>query len=227
MKHAIRTGALVALLGVFAGTAGCDFFTELYGNPEEITQIRIPIPIDVPQALPIQLPPQQVIDAAPTEADGSRVLETCGANENPSSGDACLLPIYISDLDLIALDTSGQLEQYQDVIEGIEIASVTATVSNNSLTVSVQPIELRVGAPGADYAGATTAAATPVFGPGFTGTEPGTIDEGNREAVGAILGGFQFGIGMGTSVFIPADAQASGQADVQLSMVIEVIVNPL
>ena len=213
---------IAASLALAPFASGCDFIEEFWGSPDELSTVRIPVTFTLPERLPIAMPDAVTVAAMPVDANGNRFLATC-TTASPDPLDPCLPPVYVGDMNLAELDETGQLASAEGTIDSIEISGVTLNVLENTMNVEMQPIEIRIGGPVADYFTALAAANTPIVPAGTTGPVEGSAVEANRAAVGQELGDFEFGMGMGTTLLIPGDVEPNGgtaQAEVVLSLVI-------
>ena len=210
---------LSILIAVFS-FSGCDFTEEFWGSADELSTLRIPIIFTLPERLPIMMPDETTIAGIPADANGDRFLPTCSS---ASPSEICLPPIYVGDMNLTQFDTSGRLSDAEGFIRAIEISSVTLNVLSNTMNVEMQPIEIRIGDQTGDFYSALTAANTPIIPVGTVGELEGSIVEANRTAIGENLGDFDFGMGMGSTVFIPNGVIPNGgnaEAEVILSLVV-------
>lgn len=185
--------------------SGCSFFDEA----SDVFGINIPITIPIPVPLPIVYPSVDQLDGVPTGVNGSRTWE--------------IPAVYASNINLS--DYSPSISG-NSIIDSIEITSVTLKVNNNTLEVPIEPIEIRVGDGGGTYETALPAARTAQLAAGFTGEHVAVAIPENQAAVGDILAGLNFGIGMQTQLVIPADFPGGGQATVQLELKLRVRIAP-
>jgi len=198
---------LLTILALVAWTApGC----ELFGDPDELLAINVPITYTVPQTLVISIPDQSIIGDRPQGADETWTID--------------IPPVYLPDINLAEMDS--RLSRGASIVDRVEIVGVRLDVSNNSLNVPIQPITLRVGSPSASYESALDVAVTQTLQPGFTGSSEATIVDTNRIAAGEALGNLQFGMGMGTSLVVPAGVTPQGSANADLTLSLNIRIKP-
>ena len=185
---------------------------ELFGDPSEALVLDVPVSVTLPQPLPILYPSARQIADLPVGSDGRRVYE--------------VPPAYISDLDIVALDS--EVEQIADRIEGIEIAGVDVSISANSLDVPIEPIEIRVGQAGQPWSAALPTAVTDTLPIGFEGDTQAALVADNRDMVTEELGTLRFGLGVGTYFVIPeGDLPSGGRANAEFTVRLILKVSPL
>lgn len=206
MRHVLRSLAVAAIAAssVSLSTSGCDVLQDTIGLNLPAFDVPIPVP------LPIVYPSAEVIEGTPTGVNGERTIE--------------LPPVYANNIDLsqFAPSISGN-----SVIDSVEIIGMTLTIEENSLDVPIQPIEIRIGDGNGDFDNALRSAITAELAPGFEGEHQATIVPENLGPIGDTLAGLQFGIGMRTSIVIPAgELPAGGRATARLKLRMQVRVAP-
>ncbi len=193
--HTKLVAGMLATAALTVPSLGCN---EL----EDAIDLNLPpfdVPIPVP--LPVIYPSAEELDGIPTGANGDRTIE--------------LPPIYANNIDLSAFAPSiggGS------VIDSVEIVGVTLTIEDNSLDVPIQPIDIRVGEAQATFDTALGVALSDELPPRFAGEHQAPIITTNQAAVGDILAGAAFGVGMRTQLVIPPDLPAGGRATARLKL---------
>lgn len=200
-----RRSFLVAALALTFLSAGCG---ELFGDPNELLAVNIPVTISAPFSLPVQVP-STGLEQYPTLDDGSIELPP--------------IEIY-QPIDLSSY--TGEVSS-PDQIDSITIEAVTAIVEGNTLNIPIAPIELRVGAQEDDFDSALVVAITDEIPPGFNGEQPATVIEDNREAAGERIADVQFGMGFGVQMVIPAGVVPSGDATISFELDLNIKIKPL
>lgn len=200
MSKRVGSAVLAALLlTALLSVAGCEFFGGVDPNHEEI-------PASFVVELTIATPDQSVVDAAPIE-DGERVVE---------------LPAEFVPINLATELPS--LAQRRGDIRAVRITSVTETIQANTLDVSLDPIELRVGEPDGSFDSAEALGATEAVGPRTTGVLPARVTEVGRARASNHMLDLNFGVGLSTSLRVPEDNVASGEATLAFEFEIVVTV---
>ncbi|TVR02653.1 MAG: hypothetical protein EA398_07035 [Deltaproteobacteria bacterium] len=187
---------MLLLVLLFPLLGGCGLFEELYGKPEDAVANVIPpitIPVEVP--MPIMLGGADLPAGIPA---GTR-------QELP--------PVYIDQ------DLRSELPDDipADRVDRIELTAVARACATNTLTVDIEPMEIRVGSAGSSFDGALLAASLPALAAGAAGAVDGTIDDENRAEVGSSLASLNFGIGFQVA-FVTGAEPPAGQADCVLEL---------
>lgn len=188
---------------------------------EDFGTVTYPLTYEVRDALPIRYPPTSVMQQ----------LQNDGEDRYP-------IQFYIP------VDLSGQASWLTNssVVDEVRITGVTMRIEDNSLTVPIEPVELRVGegsdqrfvVPGTrndSFEGALQVAVTEtiaVQSPPFSGTVEADIVEGNTSAAGQRIAQLNFGIGMGTEFVVPeGNIPEGGSANARFTLEMQFVINPL
>jgi hypothetical protein len=200
MSKRVGSAVLAALLlTALLSVAGCEFFGGVDPNHEEI-------PASFVVQLTIATPDQSAVDAAPVE-DGERVVEL----------PAEFVPVNLA-TELPAL------AQRQGDIRAVRITAVTETIQSNTLDVSLDPIELRVGEPDGSFDSAEALGSTEAVGPRTTGVLPASVTEVGRARASNHMLDLNFGVGLSTSLRVPEDYVVSNAGEAALAFEFEIVV---
>jgi hypothetical protein len=124
--------------------------------------------------------------------------------------------------------TNPELAKYKSRVKSIEIVSITATPTANSMTGTLPALELYVGAvPFPKLADATKLAVIPAISGGSVAPIKATINPADAAKAGAILATLQFDQETIAKLVIKKGEQApGGKIDLKLDLTLNVTVTP-
>jgi hypothetical protein len=201
--------AVLPLVGILG--SGCEVFEQLKDDATELATITIPVTFPVPVPLPLVYPSADQLAALPLNNDNEYVVE--------------IPPVYVN-ADLAGLDP--RLEQGASVVREIRLTGVTLSISDNTIDVPLQPIELRIGAVDTDFDQAMPAALSDELAAQFEGDHQAPLVADNSAEIAQTLAALRFGAGLGTTVLIPEGSlPAGGRATARFTLRLEIDINPI
>lgn len=215
MSSFFRACCLCTLVGLVGMISSCDDM--------EDAGFSVSVTITLPQAIPIVMPSSEALASINMEDDGSRIVPMCDGSQT-----VCMPTVHLANVDLLALDRTGALDGYGDRINSIEIEQINSIITENTLPVDVQPIQVRIGNQEQTFEESLVAGNTLLYAQGTTGTQAATMNEANQAAIGESIGTLQFASGLGTSLLIPdGSVGETGRTDVEIQLVLSVKISPL
>lgn len=202
----LRLMSFCAVVSMGASFAGCS----LLDDPANLLTVNVPVSVTVPGQLPIIYPSNDTIAGLPVQSNGERVFQV-PAIYVPGPDIAAQIPALSGD----------------NVIRSVRVRRVFVTVTDNTMPVPIEPIEIRIGTLQNDFDQAYPMAFTAEVAPGQNGEVDGEIIADNVDPIGQILRTASFGLGMTTQLIIPEGTPPSGgRANAQFSFELEVTVGP-
>jgi hypothetical protein len=203
MTRLLRSLLCVAGLAMTPLMSGCEWL----GDDDDPFAVAVPFNFTALPSLPIRYPSSELIDGSEAGNDGTRRVPLYVYIPIP---EANFFPDSISDLDLV---------------ERVEVVSVTVTVDENSLTIPIEAVEVRVGRSGDSWREADVAATTAQLPPGFVGEEVGEAVAANQRSLGEVIADGGAKIGFGTEWLLNEGDLPTGSANMKVEIQFRAIVS--
>lgn len=188
LRLLLTSFAAVALMGSLGGCS--ELLDDSLNAADNALLVDFDVSLDLPGAITVPYPGSEALNSLPIDT-------ASGIVKLP------FVPTPALPINMIDIDPTGKLAEFQGNIRSIKITRITATVTDNSFPAEIQPIAIHIGEAGESVDTALKAAETPVIALGANPVVDATIATSNQTAIGNILKRLDFTITTRTSVKKP------------------------
>lgn len=215
LRLLLSSFVVAALMG---GSSGCrEWLDEGLNAADDALLVDFDVSLNLPGGIIVPYPGSAVLNSGvyPTDSESGLVKLP-------------FLPTPAVPINMVDIDPTGKLGEYQDNIRTITIKRITATVTDNNFPAEIQPIAIHIGDFDDSVDNSLKAAETPLIAVGTNPVVEATIDPVNQASIGNVLKGLAFSVTTRTSVKKPdVEIPAGGSFTIKFKIDVTITATPI